>query len=1187
MSDASFQLQGVRDPRLAVHATGSMPAWFWATNGTHVLWANPVAAKVFGADNSAELAARTIGPADQHRRQVAQLAARLSPTGATRLERLRGFGAPLGRLLTCACARLTLADGVTGVLVVAIESAGRSMQLNERLVRLIDGLSKPAMAFTQDGKFAGANEAAKNFTFLLNDLSDDGLDKARDAAISDGQSLVQMDFGRIAVHRVGTGPETALVAVIDAVIVPRKQAKASPPVMIPTARTIPEEKKLRASDTATKVAEKAEAPFEVPTPIADDAVRPAVVTPPDESPASTSETLEDSVQIDQTAAFDSGHSTIGDSDRTDAESHPAIEPHVPSDTSPFVARHETTEEPITEYRPDIEVATDETAADALSAERPATDAPRVETLNSEPETAVATSHDAASDTSQQVPAPPAVDMSHVSATLSQMDIPPVVHPRRHPLRFMWQMDQDGRFSLGSDEFTRLIGTRTAAAFGRLWSEIADVLGLDPEGRVAAAVATHDTWSGIIVRWPADGVGTRLPVELSGLPLYDRERNFVGYRGFGVCRDLEGLARLAAQRRDDVLYSAAPPAAPPKPDALAPDASPAADTQFSVVSTIDTPPHTEPDPAVDETPKNVLPFRSPTEPKTPALTPGESNAFDELARRLSARLEGASEPADTVEPAPTPIPDVTVQPEAEPAPATEPSIAFLQPEAPPPRANAMQDSQFLERLPVGVLVYRLDRLIYCNRAFLNATGYDSLHALSEAGGLDALFVEPGAPTVGGSFESGTPVIISAAKTGGRPTDATLFAISWDGEPAHALMFTGTHVEPSAPIAERALALPNDDSSLAEELSTILDTTAEGIVMFDSLGRVVSCNRSAEALFGRDDSQMTALNLIDLFAPESQRGVLDYLESVKGTSVASLLDHGRDVLGRVRDGGIIPLSITMGRTRPDGARFFVIFRDLSQVKKNEGELVQARRQVERSATAKSDILSKISHEVRTPLNAIIGFADVMIEERFGALGNERYVEYMKDIRASGQRVMGIIDDLLDMSRIESGKMELSFTNQDLNSLVEQCVAVMQPQANRERIIIRTSLAHALPMVKADARALRQIALNLMGSSIHLANAGGQVIVSTATTDFGDIVLRVRDTGPGLNDSEIAAAMAPFRTPLCDGRDNRQFHHEPLADEGPCRSQSREILHQDCAAFRHTDRSCVFPTRVRSRNASLESL
>jgi signal transduction histidine kinase len=89
-------------------------------------------------------------------------------------------------------------------------------------------------------------------------------------------------------------------------------------------------------------------------------------------------------------------------------------------------------------------------------------------------------------------------------------------------------------------------------------------------------------------------------------------------------------------------------------------------------------------------------------------------------------------------------------------------------------------------------------------------------------------------------------------------------------------------------------------------------------------------------------------------------------------------------------------------------------------------------------------------------------------------------------------------------------------------------MQPQANRERIIIRTSLAHMLPPVVADARALRQITLNLIGNSIHLANAGGQVIVSTALSDFGEVVLRVRDTGHGLNDNEVAAAMEPFRTP-----------------------------------------------------------
>ena len=129
-------------------------------------------------------------------------------------------------------------------------------------------------------------------------------------------------------------------------------------------------------------------------------------------------------------------------------------------------------------------------------------------------------------------------------------------------------------------------------------------------------------------------------------------------------------------------------------------------------------------------------------------------------------------------------------------------------------------------------------------------------------------------------------------------------------------------------------------------------------------------------------------------------------------------------------------------------------------------------------------------------------------------------------SSVRVTGVLDDLAELARIETGKLDLAFANQNLNELVESCVTVMQPQANRERIIIRTSLAHTLPPVVADARALRQIAMNLIGASIHLAKAGGQVIVSTALSDFGEVVLRVRDTGRAMNNNEVAAALEPFR-------------------------------------------------------------
>jgi PAS domain S-box-containing protein len=361
------------------------------------------------------------------------------------------------------------------------------------------------------------------------------------------------------------------------------------------------------------------------------------------------------------------------------------------------------------------------------------------------------------------------------------------------------------------------------------------------------------------------------------------------------------------------------------------------------------------------------------------------------------------------------------------------------------------------------------------------------------------------------------------------DARLYTISWDGVSALALIFSVSPAQ-SAPVAAAMPEVPSEPSPAghanAEELAAILDTTADGIVMFDADGNLNSCNSSAEALFGYDGDELVQRNLAELFAPESQRVVGDYLEAVKSAGVASLLDHGRDVLGRASRGGLIPLSMTMGRTRTDSPNFFAVFRDLSQSKKSESELQQARRLADRAANAKADMLARISHELRTPLNAIIGFAEVMIGERFGAL-NERYAEYMKDIRASGERVIAVVNDLLDLSRIETGKLDLAFASQNLNDVIENCVAVMQPQANRERIIIRTSLAHALPPVVADAKALRQITMNLIGNSIHLANAGGQVIVSTALSDFGDVVLRVRDTGHGLNDNEVAAALEPFRT------------------------------------------------------------
>jgi len=179
---------------------------------------------------------------------------------------------------------------------------------------------------------------------------------------------------------------------------------------------------------------------------------------------------------------------------------------------------------------------------------------------------------------------------------------------------------------------------------------------------------------------------------------------------------------------------------------------------------------------------------------------------------------------------------------------------------------------------------------------------------------------------------------------------------------------------------------------------------------------------------------------------------------------------------------------------------------------------------AAARRLDFLAKVSHEVRTPLNSIIGFAELMLQERFGSIGNARYKGYAEDIHQSGLYALSLLNDLLDISKIEAGKFELDFTAVDVAEVVEACVASLQPLAKRSRIVLRTSLGDDLPIVVADPRRLKQILLNLLTNAIKFTKEGGQVIVS-GTLVRGELRLRVRDSGVGMSKNEIAYAMQPF--------------------------------------------------------------
>ncbi|RAZ92988.1 PAS domain-containing sensor histidine kinase [Mesorhizobium hawassense] len=348
-------------------------------------------------------------------------------------------------------------------------------------------------------------------------------------------------------------------------------------------------------------------------------------------------------------------------------------------------------------------------------------------------------------------------------------------------------------------------------------------------------------------------------------------------------------------------------------------------------------------------------------------------------------------------------------------------------------------------------------------------------------------------------------------------------------------------------QRHLALRSEAADM--RLRTAIENINESFVLWDATERLIMCNSKFQKDNGLSDRDVMPGVVRDtleerMLAFASERRLANANGPHGGVTLERQLADGRWLQVnelRTRDGGIVSVGSDITQIKlhqeklvDSERRLMATIHDLSLARRAEeeraSELVELNRKymketerAEAANRAKSEFLANMSHELRTPLNAIIGFSELMQRGLFGPLGSERYEEYATDINGSGKYLLGVINDILDMSKIEAGQFSLDREEIDLCPLIKETVRVISLQAAEKSINVETRIADTMRLY-ADRRAIKQIAINLLSNAVKFTGQGGKITVRARNTS-GALLLTIEDNGCGIPKQALSKLGRPF--------------------------------------------------------------